>query len=79
MPIVETTQQSIEIGEVKSITVTEVAQDTETGEYVREIRVFRARGSASDETESQMQVLSVRLRSPTRKQVHIVVPEGLEF
>jgi len=77
MPIV-TTLQALDISDVKNIVVTEAVQDTDTGEYVREIRIFQAREGTAEESEAMSSVLTVRLRSAVKKQIKIAVPE-LEF
>ena len=66
-------QQVIEVTDVENVVVTEIAQDPETGNYVREIRIFTASG-ASGETQQQ-QVVGLRLSNAVRNKIRIVVPQ----
>lgn len=83
MPI-EVKQQAIEITELHRILITEIVQDQESGEYVREIRVFEEPTTGppvmGDETsrDDGRWLITLRLRSRERSNLHISVP-SLEF
>jgi hypothetical protein len=68
-----TTQQAVDVGDVTSIVVTDIAQDQESGEYVREIRIF-----AGEIDTAGPLAITVRLRSQSRSKLHVAVP-SLQF
>lgn len=83
---IQLTQSALTLTDVRSITVTEVAQDQTTGEYVRELRIF---GGDSEPTPPITGIdqppsaqgrllLTIRLITSNRNRIQIAVP-SLEF
>lgn len=69
--IISTTEQKIEINDIKDVVVTTVEQDTD-GDWVREIRFFGtpAEGLSAD----SVQTLVVRIKSATKANLEITTP-----
>lgn len=65
------TQQHLLATDVGDITVTAIAQDPDTGEWVRVLRIF-GRDPASGETSDVM--IELRLTAATRDRLNISVP-----
>ena len=83
MPI-EVMQQAFQVTELRRILITEIVQDGESGEYVREIRIFeepttgpKVMGEETTEGDGRW-LITLRLRSRERSNLHISVP-SLEF
>ena len=66
-----TTNQSLNISNVRSVVVTEIVQDTETQQFIREIRIF---GEVEGESGIAPLICSIRVSSATRSRIHISVP-----
>jgi hypothetical protein len=79
MPIL-TTAQAINISDVNSVVITEIAVDEETGDYVREIRIFGEVEHADKMPDINQTatpaplLLSLRVSSQSRNKIHISVP-----
>lgn len=83
---IEWTQQSLTLSDVKSVVVTAVAQDPESGEYVRELRIFGGDNQpippiqdidAPPAAQGHL-LVTLRLRTRDRQRIQISVP-SLEF
>lgn len=83
---IELTQQALTLADVRSVVVTEVAQDGESGEFVRELRVFGGDPTPIPPITDMDAVvpgqghllITLRLRSADRRRIRISVPP-LEF
>jgi hypothetical protein len=77
MPIL-TTQQSLTVGDVTNIVVTPLVRDEDTGEFVRELRIFAGDGGQTSPLDppsgSAPITITLRLTSPNRAALHIAVP-----
>lgn len=75
------TQQSLSLSGVRSVVVTPVAQDGESGEYVRELRIFADAATAASPIPEEgappdkgRLVVTLRLQSTDRTRIAISVP-----
>jgi hypothetical protein len=63
------TQQHIEVDETSDVVVTEIEQDTETGDYVRDIRVY-----GLDADGASILVVQVKVRSNVHENIELTAP-----
>lgn len=83
---IDLTQQSFTLSDVRTVVVTEVAQDQESGDYVRELRIFGGdsapeppiTGIDTPPTQQGRLMMTLRLRSADRRRIQISVP-AMEF
>jgi hypothetical protein len=69
---IETITQKIELTGVGDIVVTEIEQDPDVGDFVREIRFYD--GPATSGTGSALEIFVLRLRSADRLTLQISSP-----
>jgi hypothetical protein len=83
---IDVSAQALQVADVRSVVITPVVQDEESGEYVREVRIFGGDpGPVPPILNSDIQppgvgnlLLTLRLTSATRRRIGIAIPE-LEF
>jgi hypothetical protein len=84
---IEWTQQALTLSDVKNIVVTPVARDDESGEFIRELRIFGGDDAVTapiqgiDEFASDQKghlLVTLRLKTKNRQTIHITAP-SLEF
>jgi hypothetical protein len=68
MPTIETLSQKIELAGVGDIVVTEIEQDEDVGDFVREIRFY------SGPVGEGLEIFVLRLRSAGREKLQISSP-----
>jgi hypothetical protein len=75
---ITTLTQTVSISPVADIVTTEVELDTDSGLYVREIRVFclKPGGTEDPEVETQQLVFTLRLESVEPANIAMSVPAG---
>lgn len=78
---IQWTQQSLTVSDVKEVIVTDVAQDRETGQYIREVRIFGGDDQPeppildiNQEPAKGRLLVTLRLTTQSRERIHIVVP-----
>lgn len=81
---IDVTQQSMTLTNVRSVVVTEVAQDKDSGDYVRELRIFGGDTitppiqGIDAPSQTYPLLITLRLRSADRRRIAISVP-AMEF
>lgn len=83
---INVTSQSLTLTDVRAVVVTEVAQEPESGDYVRELRVFGGdptpippiTGIDTPQPDQGRLLVTLRLRSADRRRIRISVP-AMEF
>jgi len=73
MADLKTTLEHIEVAGVGDVIVTPVEQDTEAGDYVRDLRIFAV---PLIEGQTGEMVLQIRLRAETQERLRVVAPQA---
>jgi hypothetical protein len=63
---ITTLSQTIEVTDVQDVVVTDAETDTETGDFVREIRILGA---------DQVPIFTLRIAADDREKINVTAPE----
>lgn len=66
-------QLNLEVTGVGDVIVTDIQQDPDVGDYVRDIRIFEVTGSGVSTLLSTL-IVQIRIRAPTRAALDLTAP-----